>query len=141
MTSVRALASLWLGLALVASLFSNWFRVSTALSEIIVGTVAQLIIGAVIGSAVVGINKSWVKFLSGVGAILLTFLAGAKLDPQGFQAQVEGSDHSWARELHFSISRMRSSGSLSPRLAGHAELACRGCHVDDLGRRRLCRDA
>ncbi|HWX14394.1 MAG TPA: cation:proton antiporter, partial [Methylocella sp.] len=85
MTSVWALASLWLGLALVASLFSNWFRVSTALSEIIVGTVAQLIIGAVIGSAVVGINKSWVKFLSGVGAILLTFLAGAELDPQVFK--------------------------------------------------------
>jgi Kef-type K+ transport system membrane component KefB len=79
MTSVWALASLWLGLALVASLFSNWFRVSTALSEIIVGTVAQLIIGAVIGSAVLGTDKSWVKFLSGVGAILLTFLAAPNL--------------------------------------------------------------
>ena len=85
MTGVWALASLWLGLALIASLFSIWFRVSTALSEIIVGTVAQLIIGAVVGSAVLGTDESWVKFLSGIGAIVLTFLAGAELDPQVFK--------------------------------------------------------
>ncbi len=85
MTGVWALASLWLGLALIASLLSIWFRVSTALSEIIVGTVAQLIIGAVIGAAVLGTDETWVKFLSGVGAIVLTFLAGAELDPQVFK--------------------------------------------------------
>ncbi len=85
MTGVWALASLWLGLAFLASLLSIWFRVSTALSEIIVGTVAQLIIGAVIGAAVLGTDETWVKFLSGVGAIVLTFLAGAELDPQVFK--------------------------------------------------------
>jgi len=85
MTGVWALASLWLGLAFLASLFSIWFRISTALSEIIVGTVAQLIIGAVIGAAVLGTDETWVKFLSGVGAIVLTFLAGAELDPRVFK--------------------------------------------------------
>jgi hypothetical protein len=85
MTGVWALAALWLGLALVASLLSIWFRVSTALSEIVVGTISQLIIGAVIGQAVLGTDESWVKFLSGVGAIVLTFLAGAELDPAVFK--------------------------------------------------------
>lgn len=85
MTSVWALAALWLGLALLASLISIWFRVSTALSEIVVGTIAQLIIGAAIGSAVLGTDESWIKFLSGLGAIVLTFLAGAELDPQVFK--------------------------------------------------------
>jgi Kef-type K+ transport system membrane component KefB len=85
MTSVWALAALWLGLALVASLLSIWFRISTALSEIVVGTIAQLIIGAVIGQAVLGTDESWVKFLSGIGAIVLTFLAGAELDPVVFK--------------------------------------------------------
>ena len=85
MTSVWALAALWLGLALVASLLSIWFRIATALSEIVVGTIAQLIIGAAIGSAVLGTDESWVKFLSGLGAIVLTFLAGAELDPQVFK--------------------------------------------------------
>ena len=46
MTSVWALAALWLGLALIASLISIWLRISTALSEIVVGTIAQLLIGA-----------------------------------------------------------------------------------------------
>ena len=85
MTGVWALAALWLGLALIASLLSIWLRISTALSEIEVGTIAQLIIGAVVGSAVLGTNESWVKFLSGIGAIVLTFLAGAELDPIVFK--------------------------------------------------------
>jgi glutathione-regulated potassium-efflux system ancillary protein KefC len=85
MTGVWALAALWLGLALIASLISIWLRISTALSEIVVGTIAQLIIGAVVGSAVLGTDESWVKFLSGIGAIVLTFLAGAELDPQVFR--------------------------------------------------------
>src|SRR5437016_1184777 len=87
MTSIWALAALWLGLALVASLLSIWFRISTALSEIVVGTIAQLIIGAAIGSAVLGTDETWIKFLSGIGAIVLTFLAGAELDPVVFRAK------------------------------------------------------
>src|SRR4029077_7967400 len=74
MTGVWGLAALWLGLALIASLLSIWLRVSTALSEIVVGTIAQLIIGAAVGAAVLGTDESWVKFLSGLGAIVLTFL-------------------------------------------------------------------
>ena len=84
MANLWALASLWLGLALVASVLSTWFRISTALSEIVVGTIAQLIIGAMIGHAALGTDESWVKFLSGLGAIVLTFLAGAELDPAVF---------------------------------------------------------
>src|SRR5262249_60182182 len=81
MTSVWALAALWLSLALIAGLFSIWLRISTALSEIVVGTVAQLIFGALIGSAVLGTDESWIQFLSRVGATLLNVLARAALDP------------------------------------------------------------
>ena len=85
MTGIWALAALWLGLALIASLLSIWLRISTALSEIVVGTIAQLIIGAAIGSAILGTDETWIKFLSGLGAIILTFLAGAELDPVVFK--------------------------------------------------------
>lgn len=87
MTHYWALAALWLGLALVATLLSIWLRVATALSEIVVGTIAQLIIGAAIGGAVLGTQESWVTFLSGAGAIILTFLAGAELDPAVFKTK------------------------------------------------------
>jgi glutathione-regulated potassium-efflux system ancillary protein KefC len=48
MINTWVLCALWVGLALVATLFAIWLRMSTALSEIAVGTVAQLIIGPVI---------------------------------------------------------------------------------------------
>src|SRR6478672_2111909 len=85
MTEIWALAALWLGLALLATLLSIWLQIATALSEIVVGTIAQLVIGAIIGAAVLGTDQTWVKFLSGTGAILLTFLAGAELDPIVFR--------------------------------------------------------
>jgi len=85
MTAVWTLVTLWLGLALIASLLSAWLRVSTALTEIVVGTLAQLIIGTAFGATALGIDEPWVKFLAGVGAIVLTFLAGAELDPEVFK--------------------------------------------------------
>ncbi len=87
MTHMWALAALWLGLALVATLVSIWLRIATALSEIVVGTVAQLVIGVVVGAAILGTGESWITFLSGAGAIVLTFLAGAELDPLVFKAK------------------------------------------------------
>lgn len=86
MHEVWGLAALWLGLALIATLLSIWFRIATALSEIVVGTVAQLIIGAFIGTTL-GSDTGWIKFLSGTGAIVLTFLAGAELDPEIFKSK------------------------------------------------------
>src|SRR5580658_5437868 len=81
MAHVWGLAALWLGLALAATLLSTWLKVATALSEIVVGTIAQLVIGVVVGQSVLGTGESWITFLSGAGAIVLTFLAGAELDP------------------------------------------------------------
>jgi Kef-type K+ transport system membrane component KefB len=85
MTPVWALFTLWAGLALIASLLAVWLRVSTALTEIIVGTVAQLIIGTAFGATALGSDEPWIKFLAGIGAIMLTFLAGAELDPVVFK--------------------------------------------------------
>ncbi|OIP10045.1 MAG: potassium transporter Kef [Betaproteobacteria bacterium CG2_30_68_42] len=87
MAVIWAQAALWLGLALLASLLSIWLRIATALSEIVVGTIAQLLIGAALGSALLAGDATWIKFLAGAGAILLTFLAGAELDPQVFRKE------------------------------------------------------
>ena len=84
MENVWFLASLWVGLALIATLLAIWLKISTALSEIVVGTVAQLVIGAFVGGSLGG-QTAWVTFLAGAGSILLTFLAGAELDPLVFR--------------------------------------------------------
>jgi glutathione-regulated potassium-efflux system ancillary protein KefC len=87
MSNVWFLAAVWVGLALIATLLAIWFRMSTALSEIVVGTVAQLIIGVALGGASLGAQTPWIAFLAGTGAIVLTFLAGAELDPGIFRTK------------------------------------------------------
>jgi len=87
MTQVWLVAALWLLLALVAVLVAHWLRVSTALSEIMVGVVAQGFMGALIGGDALGAKAPWIAFLAGTGAIVLTFLAGAELDPVVFRAK------------------------------------------------------
>jgi Kef-type K+ transport system membrane component KefB len=83
MTDIYALAALWIGLALAAALLAIWLRIANALSEIVVGTLA----GAFLGTALLGVDETWIRFLAGAGAIMLTFLAGAELDPDSFRRQ------------------------------------------------------
>jgi len=85
MTAIWTQAALVFALALLATAFSSRFRVSTALSEIIVGMLARMVLGATIGAEVFGVQEPWVKTLAGMGAISLTFLAGAELDPDVFR--------------------------------------------------------
>ena len=67
-------AALWMGLALVATLLSVRIAISIALLEIMVG---------VIGGNFLPLQRTeWVNFLAGFGSILLTFLAGAEVEPQ-----------------------------------------------------------
>ncbi|MGD0787365.1 MAG: cation:proton antiporter [Terracidiphilus sp.] len=87
MTNTWALAALWVGLALAATLLAIWFKISTALSEIVVGTVAQLVIGVLLAQGGLLGNTQWITFLAGTGAIVLTFLAGAELDPLVFKTK------------------------------------------------------
>jgi len=87
MANTWALCALWVGLALAATLLAIWFKISTALSEIVVGTVAQMVIGAFLGQGGLLGNTQWITFLAGTGAIVLTFLAGAELDPAVFKTK------------------------------------------------------
>jgi glutathione-regulated potassium-efflux system ancillary protein KefC len=81
------LAAVWIGLALIATLLGIWFRISTALTEIVVGTAAQLVVSVLIGPTALGGSVPWIAFLAGAGSIVLTFLAGAELDPAIFKTK------------------------------------------------------
>ncbi|MGA2483848.1 MAG: cation:proton antiporter [Candidatus Acidiferrales bacterium] len=85
MQNVWVLPSIWVGLALVAALLAIWFKISTALTEIVVGVVAQFIIVSSAHTAGLGAKADWITFLAGTGAVVLTFLAGAELDPAVFR--------------------------------------------------------
>ncbi len=85
MTGIWSQSALVFGLALIAAMIANRFRISTALTEIIVGMFARMVFAWTIGADVFGVQEPWIKTLAGVGAIMLTFLAGAELDPDVFK--------------------------------------------------------
>jgi len=70
-------AAIWIGMALVAALVSVRVAVPVALVEIVIGAVA----GNLPGIKEHVTETDIVTFLAGAGSILLTFLAGAEIDP------------------------------------------------------------
>lgn len=74
-------ATLWLALAVVSALVASSLKVSIALVEICVGVGAAAAIGSFGLGDVLAVNSEWVRFLAASGAVVLTFLAGAELDP------------------------------------------------------------
>jgi len=81
------MAALWLGLALLATFLGTHLKVSNALMEIVVGVAAGTVATRVIGPDALGAKEPWLAFIASTGAILLTFLAGAELDPATMRAK------------------------------------------------------
>jgi Kef-type K+ transport system membrane component KefB len=80
MDNAYLIAAAWIGLALAASLISIRLGISVALIEIVVGVIA----GNTFGLAA----NEWVNFLATIGAGLLTFLAGAEIDPTSLRRHI-----------------------------------------------------
>ena len=82
MEGIYTIAALWLGLAVFSAIIAHHLRISIALVEICVGVIVANIASHFFGPNSFGSNFEWLKFLASTGAILLTFLAGAELDPK-----------------------------------------------------------
>ena len=82
-----AVAALWIALGLVATLIAGRLRISSALSEIVIGVAAGSIAGSFAPPGTLGSDLPWLKFLAGTASIVLTFLAGAELDPASLRAK------------------------------------------------------
>ena len=81
MEHLFAIAALWLGLAVISAVAAYHLRVSIALVEICVGVAVAAIASSLGRLDALGSNMEWLRFLASAGAVLLTFLAGAELDP------------------------------------------------------------
>ena len=83
MDNTYLFAAEWMALALIASLLSIRLGVAVALLEIGMG---------VIGGNFLGLHTtSWIDFLATFGAGLLTFLAGAEIDPESMRRHAKVS--------------------------------------------------
>ncbi len=81
--NVYWIAAVWLGMALLASLISIRIGVSVALVEIVVAAV----IGNIPGSDQLVRETDFTAFLASIGSVVLTFLAGAEIDPESLRRQ------------------------------------------------------
>jgi Kef-type K+ transport system membrane component KefB len=81
MQNVWFVAALWMSLAFLASLISIWTGISVALIEILVGVIAGNFLG-------VHATTEWINFLALLGSGVLTFLAGAEIDPRSLKANL-----------------------------------------------------
>jgi len=78
--NANLIAAVWMGLALLASLISIRVGISVALIEIGLG---------VFGGNFLNLQTTpWIDFLAGFGAVLLTFLAGAEIDPDSLRRHI-----------------------------------------------------
>ena len=75
-----ALATAWLMLALLASVISIRVGISVALAEMVMGVIAGNLFH-------LPNSTEWMTFLAGFGSVLLTFLAGAEIDPDSLRRQ------------------------------------------------------
>lgn len=80
-SNIWLVASAWMALALLASVVSIRLGVSVALIEIAAGVIAGNFLGLH--------TAPWIDFLATFGAGLLTFLAGAEIDPDSLRRHLK----------------------------------------------------
>jgi Kef-type K+ transport system membrane component KefB len=82
MDHIYVIAALWLWLAVASAVIAYHLRVAIALVEICVGVIVAAVAGYFGKAGALGSDLEWLKFLASAGAVLLTFLAGAELEPE-----------------------------------------------------------
>ena len=89
MESIYLLASIWFFAAVLSTILANRLKISIALMEIMVGSVIGYAAFNLNFTDKLSLNADWLKFCTGVGAILLTFLAGAELNPDAMKSKIK----------------------------------------------------
>jgi Kef-type K+ transport system membrane component KefB len=85
--NIYYVAAIWLGMALFASVVSIRIAVPAALVEIVIGALA----GNIPGIREHITQPEFVTFLASIGSMVLTFLAGAEIDPVSLRGHWKAS--------------------------------------------------
>jgi hypothetical protein len=125
MSQLWFVAAVWLLLVLV--LIANWLKISTALSEIVVGTVAQLTTGALVGGEALGAKTPWITFL----AQALSSIRQSSVPNGKSRRRRRG-------RLSLPVSRVNHSGALHTRVGVASQLTGWSGTLYHIGGGRLC---
>ena len=88
MEAVFFIAAVWLVISVIAAIIAYHLDISIALVEICLGIAAAAVADHFFGKGSLGSGQQWLQFLASAGAVLLTFLAGAELDPQVMRTKI-----------------------------------------------------
>jgi Kef-type K+ transport system membrane component KefB len=89
MNSIYFLAAFWFLAAVLSTILANRLKISMALMEIIIGATIGYVAFELNYTDKLALNADWLKFCTGVGAIMLTFLAGAELNPDAMKSKLK----------------------------------------------------
>lgn len=89
MISIYYVASFWFLAAVFSTIIANRLKISIALMEILVGSIIGFLAYKLGYFDFLSLNADWLKFCTGLGAILLTFLAGAELNPDTIKSKIK----------------------------------------------------
>ena len=132
------IAAIWMGLALLASLISIRVGISVALIEILVGVAAGNIhFGD--GQQILQ-STDWTNFLAMLGSGVLTFLAGAEIDPVSLRANLRASMAIGTPAFLLPFAGVWAVRAIRSRLAAASGANRRHRALHHFGGRGLCRD-
>lgn len=89
MSTIYLVAAFWFLAAVLSTILANRLKISMALMEIIVGAAIGFTAFKLGYFDKLSLNAEWLKFCTGLGAILLTFLAGAELNPDTMKSKIK----------------------------------------------------
>ena len=87
MINIYIVAAFWFLSALVSTIIANRLKISNALMEIIIGANIGFIAFKISMTDRLLLDADWMKFIAGVAAIMLTFLAGSELNPDSLKSK------------------------------------------------------
>jgi len=87
MINIYLVAAFWFLSALVSTIIANRLKISNALMEIIIGAMIGFAAFKIGFTNKLALDTEWMKFIAGLAAIMLTFLAGAELNPDSLKSK------------------------------------------------------
>lgn len=87
MINIYIVAAFWFLSALISTIIANRLKISNALMEIIIGAIIGFVAYKTSFTSRLALDADWMKFIAGVAAIMLTFLAGSELNPDSLRSK------------------------------------------------------
>lgn len=87
MITIYSVAAFWFLSALLSTIIANRLKISNALMEIIIGAIIGFIAYRANMTDKLFLDADWMKFLAGIAAVMLTFLAGSELNPDSLKSK------------------------------------------------------